>query len=539
MLDKFLEVAYTRTKEAEDKTRLVESMRKLPNELLMKIASGEEKLAFMGHGGESWLDKFKGSPLFGQAIQLEEQQLQLDMSNKQQWAAESAKRTQDDAVRDELCVKKKMLGLELAKQQEAQLQHEMTETPEDEAMESPEQQAMEQAQGMEMHPAPAAAAKMAEYLGKSAGAKEMYAGAKAGVKRYGQLLSGGNRKILEDSAIAPPALRFAPPALRDKLVKQERRSVNIARGATAGVGATAAGGAGYAATRKKSDDAKTASAPDARYDVRNIVHRHGLDPKEVKGSLSMIKKLIAEQAATHQENADWAAKHPVLNRAPGAVTGALMGGMTGAALGGRRGSGSVVAAGAVLGGLLGAALATSPEEKDRNAKAYAAAAKGMDYGLQASIAAKNRLEHISHAREMSVADAGATKVHNSQHVNVDSSNKYSHVKIASDSMQVTFAQMEKEAIAALGAVKGIFNSAKAGWGGAGAARGAMTAVSKAGPTQLWHQAAGAATNAGKYWQGLAKTRPGLAAGMVAAPALVGGAMLGRATAPAQQPPPRY
>jgi hypothetical protein len=99
-------------------------------------------------------------------------------------------------------------------------------------------------------------------------------------------------------------------------------------------------------------------------------------------------------------------------------------------------------------------------------------------------------------------------------------------------------QMEKEAVGAMGAVKGIFNSAKAGWGGAGAARGAMTAVSKAGPTQLWHQAAGAATNAGKYWQGLAKTRPGLAAGMVAAPALVGGAMLGRATAPAQQPP-RY
>jgi len=282
MLDKFLEVAYTRTKEAEDKTRLVESMRKLPNELLMKIASGEEKLAFMGHGGESWLDKFKGSPLFGQAIQLEEQQLQLDMSNKQQWAAESAKRTQDDAVRDELCVKKKMLGLELAKQQEAQLQHEMTETPEDEAMESPEQQAMEQAQGMEMHPAPAAAAKMAEYLGKSAGAealgrdgflaingklvtkKKMYAGAKAGVKRYGQLLSGGNRKILEDSAIAPPALRFAPPALRDKLVKQERRSVNIARGATAG-GALAAGGL-YAATRK--DDGKKNSEKEVTASAR-------------------------------------------------------------------------------------------------------------------------------------------------------------------------------------------------------------------------------------------------------------------------------
>ena len=357
MLDKFLEVAYTRTKEAEDKTRLVESMRKLPNELLMKIASGEEKLAFMGHGGESWLDKFKGSPLFGQAIQLEEQQLQLDMSNKQQWAAESAKRTQDDAVRDELCVKKKMLGLELAKQQEAQLQHEMTETPEDEAMESPQQQAMEQAQGMEMHPAPAAAAKMAEYLGKRA------------------------------------------------------------------------------------------SASAVRADVRNIVHNYDLDPREVKSSLSMIKKLIAAEASTHQENADWAAKHPVLNRAPGAIGGALMGAGTGLALsgGGRRGSGAAAAAGAVLGGLLGAALATSPEEKDRNAKAYAAAAKGMDYGLQASIAAKNRLEHISHAREMSVAEAGATKIHNSQHVNVERG-KYSHVALASDNMQMTFEQMRKEAI---------------------------------------------------------------------------------------------
>jgi hypothetical protein len=259
----------------------------------------------------------------------------------------------------------------------------------------------------------------------------------------------------------------------------------------------------------------------------------------------MIKKLIAEKASTHQENADWAAQHPVLNRAPGAVTGALMGGMTGAVLGGRRSSGSAAVAGVVLGGLLGAALATSPEEKDRNAKAYAAAAKGMDYGLQASIAARDRLEHISHTRAMSVADAGATKVHNSQHVNVDSGSKYSHVKIASDNMQVTFAQMEKEAIGTMGAVKGMFNSAKAGWGGAGAARAGAKALGAPaiGPMTVAQQAAaksgfsGAATNAGKYWQGLAKTRPGLAAGMVAAPALAGGAMLGRATAPAQQPPP--
>jgi hypothetical protein len=267
---------------------------------------------------------------------------------------------------------------------------------------------MEQAQGMEMHPAPAAAAKMAEYLGKSAGAeaqglfgrngflaingklvtkKKMYAGAKAGVKRYGQLLSGGNRKVLEDSAIAPPALRFAPPALRDKLVKQERRSVNIARGATAG-GALAAGGL-YAATRK--DDGK-----------------------------------------------------------------------------------------------------------------------------------KNSEKEVTASARMKLAAAG-----------------YSVDQID---------QMEKEAIGALGAVKGMFNSAKAGWGGMGAARAGAKALGAPaiGPMTAAQAAAaksgfsGAATNAGKYWQGLTKTRPGLAAGMVAAPAVVGGAMLGRATAPAQQPPPpRY
>jgi len=312
MLDNFLEVAYTRTKEAEDKAHLVESMRKLPNELLMKIASGEEKLAFMGHGGESWLDKFKGTPLFTQAIQLEEQQLQLDMANKQNWAAESAKRSQDDAVRDELCVKKKMLGLELAKQQETEMQHAMGETAAMEAMES--------AQGAEMPSAPVAAAKMAEYLGKNAGA----------VKRYGQLLAGGNRKIVGDGVIAPPALRFASPALRDKIVKQERRSVNIARGATAG-GVLATTGAGYAATRGE----KNAE-------------------KEVTASARM--KLAAKQDMSGRDRMLALAAAPVV----GALTGAALYGLAGvgrsaAPIGTRllRGAGTGGALGVGAAGLIG------------------------------------------------------------------------------------------------------------------------------------------------------------------------------------------
>lgn len=114
MLDTFLKVAYDRTKETEDQARLVTNMRALPEEYLHKLASGEEKLAFFNDGSGCWLEKFKGTPLLEQAIELEKQELQLQMAEKSRWREEDQRRSENSAARDELCIQKKLLDLQLA-----------------------------------------------------------------------------------------------------------------------------------------------------------------------------------------------------------------------------------------------------------------------------------------------------------------------------------------------------------------------------------------------------------------------------------------
>lgn len=118
MLDSFLKVAYANEKRDEEQAQLVEKMASLPEDLLHKIVSGEEKLAYIGSfSDENWIEKYKGTPLFEQAIELEKQELQARM-------AESARRTEDsekfraqDAARDELCIQKKLLDLQLLEQE--------------------------------------------------------------------------------------------------------------------------------------------------------------------------------------------------------------------------------------------------------------------------------------------------------------------------------------------------------------------------------------------------------------------------------------
>lgn len=128
MLDLYLEASYGQTKEAEAKERQVDLLKQLPDEVLMKIASGEEKLAWGGgiakegfyhHGrGEQWLDRFKGTPLFEQALQIEQEDLQSEMAQKARRQEQSEGYREEDAQRDDLSIKRKMLDLDLAKHQE-------------------------------------------------------------------------------------------------------------------------------------------------------------------------------------------------------------------------------------------------------------------------------------------------------------------------------------------------------------------------------------------------------------------------------------
>lgn len=120
MLDAFLEVACSKTKQAEARNRRVELLEQLPNETLMKIASGEEKLAYLDSMscGEEWLEKFKGSPLLGKAIELAKQDLQLSIEGKQQQEEQDAAFRDHNMERmerrDDLQIQRKMLEIELA-----------------------------------------------------------------------------------------------------------------------------------------------------------------------------------------------------------------------------------------------------------------------------------------------------------------------------------------------------------------------------------------------------------------------------------------
>jgi hypothetical protein len=118
MLDSFLKVACANEEKVAEQTRLVEKMRQLPEDYLHKLASGEEKLAYgigmMPGDDGTWLDRFKGTPLFEQALELEKQELQEQMAEKARWREEDAQRAQRNAGRDEICIQKKLLELQLA-----------------------------------------------------------------------------------------------------------------------------------------------------------------------------------------------------------------------------------------------------------------------------------------------------------------------------------------------------------------------------------------------------------------------------------------
>jgi hypothetical protein len=115
MLDKFLDVGYARTKQAEAQDELVELMRQLPEDELHKIASGEVKVGyFPGDDDGKWLDRFKGTPLFQQALEVEKQDLEQRMLDKQRRREQRQVWDDQDAVRDQLCIKRKLLDIQLA-----------------------------------------------------------------------------------------------------------------------------------------------------------------------------------------------------------------------------------------------------------------------------------------------------------------------------------------------------------------------------------------------------------------------------------------
>jgi hypothetical protein len=107
MLEEMLKTAYK-----HETTKLAQAeynalLRRLPNAELYALATGQQKLAM--ESGETWVQKFEGTPLLESAVSLEKEELQLDMQESQQNVVLDEQQKQ----RDSLAVKKRLLELDL------------------------------------------------------------------------------------------------------------------------------------------------------------------------------------------------------------------------------------------------------------------------------------------------------------------------------------------------------------------------------------------------------------------------------------------
>ena len=90
MLDHYLEIAYQADEKQSVRNQMAEGFKHLPVEELKKIASGELKMAF--YDDDKWLCKFRGTPLYDEALALETQSLELDAQQQKLQLEDSAER---------------------------------------------------------------------------------------------------------------------------------------------------------------------------------------------------------------------------------------------------------------------------------------------------------------------------------------------------------------------------------------------------------------------------------------------------------------
>lgn len=121
MLDVFMEVLHSQDMKKQASRELVETLKLLPSQELFDLANGNPsgaiKLAYLGDPSCDWLTKYKGTPLFDQAVALEEQLLQIEAQEQQQRAVDRQNQ-QLWEERDRLCLQKRVLDLQLVQAQE-------------------------------------------------------------------------------------------------------------------------------------------------------------------------------------------------------------------------------------------------------------------------------------------------------------------------------------------------------------------------------------------------------------------------------------
>jgi hypothetical protein len=130
MLDDFLLTAYTHETRKKAEFEMVGLLRDIPTLELKKLAAGTpiaelySKQAFLDSGcapkcddgPSSWLDKFKDTPLFEEAMALEQEALETEATSIARQAEENAQ-PRPWEIMDQIRLKKRLLELKLAKEQ--------------------------------------------------------------------------------------------------------------------------------------------------------------------------------------------------------------------------------------------------------------------------------------------------------------------------------------------------------------------------------------------------------------------------------------
>lgn len=115
MLDEFLKVAFQRETAREQSVKLASSMSNLSKEELYSLATGQTKLAFGHEESGEWLEKYKDTPLFDQAVQLERADLENEVARSQASAAQPSM-DQFWKTQEHIRIQKKMLDLQFIEQ---------------------------------------------------------------------------------------------------------------------------------------------------------------------------------------------------------------------------------------------------------------------------------------------------------------------------------------------------------------------------------------------------------------------------------------
>jgi hypothetical protein len=507
MLDAFLTVAYGKTKQAQAMDQRVQLMRKLSNNTLVKIANGKMKLGhahLVGEDEGNWLDRFKDTPLFQDALEVEKQELENRIVERQRSQEQDERwRAQSDA-RDDLCIRRKMLELRLA-ELESGTSEEAADEGAAEAMGGNQLQKEDSApdetqfvpasQGGETPPAEEAPSKEAHVL---LAARMKTAAMKLGMEdKTKQLLTAAAIPVA--SGLTGAAIyglggtgRAGAPTLGRRL------KIGGTYGAAAGAAVT--GLIGLGALLEKADPSGKSLetivrlAPAAAATAGAIADMRREEERRKSASVKMATTLAELEEETRRQGREagskWGRKKGAISGgASGARLGTVGGTLSGALVGLKGGGGlkghlARAAIGAAIGGGGGAA-----------AGGAAGAHKGKQIG---SAMGEQAAEEMNYRRRMMIANA---------------------LQQQAEEAGQAKAAMSKEAIGLWGAGKGLFSAMRTGWKGVGAA--GKKGISGVG---------GATHHGSEYMKGLYRKAPGTASGLTAVgvgvPALGAGYMMG-------------